>query len=232
LGYEAGEKKEAKVFIYAAGSTTPFRYEGINKFDSLSKFFDSVIDGTADLTVINEEAKAEEYVPTPEEIEIEQKQEAQRMALAHGGFNDLIDFEKAIKEGAGADYHDVNGFPGMMGSPPPAKTKSTGETPMKQKPAAKTPEPVVKVKEEEPVNAQEEPVEIVETQVEEETDDAEPEGEVESEQIVFDAPKEIPNSVPVAGECAAPSADTPADSASECSAPKVDVGSERPKDEL
>ncbi|RDB18494.1 Thioredoxin domain-containing protein C13F5.05, mitochondrial [Hypsizygus marmoreus] len=121
LGLEAGEKKAAKVLVYPAGSTKFVRYEGINKLDSLSKFFDSVIDGTADLTIINEEAKAEEFVPDEKELEIERKQEAQRIALAHGGFADLIDFEKLVKEGAGADYHDVHGYPGMMGSPPPPK---------------------------------------------------------------------------------------------------------------
>jgi protein disulfide-isomerase A6 len=69
-------------------------FPGLNKFDSLSKFFDSVIDGTADLTVANEEAKAEEYEPTEEELEIQRKQEAQRIALLHGGYSDLIDFEQ------------------------------------------------------------------------------------------------------------------------------------------
>ncbi|KAJ7281987.1 thioredoxin-like protein [Mycena rebaudengoi] len=128
LGLEAGEKKESKVLIYSPGSTTPFRYEGINKFDSLSKFFDSVIDGTADLTVINEEAKAEEFEPTPEELEIQQQQEAQRIALLHGGFADLVDFEEAVKSGYAEDYHGVHGF----GSPPPLKKK----TEAKEAPAA------------------------------------------------------------------------------------------------
>jgi hypothetical protein len=108
LGFEAGEKKESKVLVYSPGSTKPFRYEGlpsstfrksidvniffpgINKLDSLSKFFDSVIDGTADLTAANEEAKAEEYEQTEEELEIQRMQEAQRIALLHGGFSDPI----------------------------------------------------------------------------------------------------------------------------------------------
>ncbi|KAG9224258.1 hypothetical protein CCMSSC00406_0004757 [Pleurotus cornucopiae] len=127
LGYEAGEKNQAKVLVYAAGSTKPVRFEGILKHDSLSKFFDSVIDGTADLTVANEEAKSEEFVPDEEELEIQRKQEAQRIALAHGGFSDLIDFEKAIKEGHGADFHDTHGFPGMMGDVPYAKKEPTEE---------------------------------------------------------------------------------------------------------
>ncbi|KAJ6485819.1 protein disulfide isomerase [Mycena sanguinolenta] len=120
LGFEAGEKKESKILVYSPGSMKPFRYEGLNKFDSLSKFFDSVIDGTADLIVANEEAKAEEYEPTEEELEIQRKQEAQRMALLHGGYSDLIDFEQAILDGSAEKYHDTNGF----GAPPPLKKKA------------------------------------------------------------------------------------------------------------
>lgn len=59
---------------------------GMNKLDSLSKFFDSIIDGTANLEIANKEAAEEEFVPDETELEIERKQEAQRMALAHGGF--------------------------------------------------------------------------------------------------------------------------------------------------
>ncbi|KAF7309480.1 Protein disulfide isomerase [Mycena indigotica] len=125
LGFEAGEKKQSKVLFYSPGSTKPFRYEGLNKFESLSKFFDAVLDGTADLTVANAEAKAEEeqYEPTEEELEIQRKQEAQRMALLHGGFADLVDFEQAILSGNADSYHDTNGF----GSPPPLKKKKKEE---------------------------------------------------------------------------------------------------------
>ncbi|KAJ7027918.1 hypothetical protein C8F04DRAFT_73426 [Mycena alexandri] len=123
LGFEAGDKKESKVLVYSPGSTKPFRYEGINKFDSLSKFFDSVIDGTADINVINEEAKAEEFEPSEEELAIQQKQEAQRIALLHGGYSDLIDFEQAVLNGNAENYHDVHGF----GSPPPLKKVKEGE---------------------------------------------------------------------------------------------------------
>ncbi|KAJ7355671.1 thioredoxin-like protein [Mycena albidolilacea] len=134
LGFEAGEKKESKVLVYSPGSTKAFRYEGLNKFDSLSKFFDSVIDGTADLTVANEEAKAEEYEPTKEELEIQRKQEAQRIALLHGGYSDLIDFEQAILDGTAENYHDVNGF----GSPPPLKKAKKAEGESAEPPAEKT----------------------------------------------------------------------------------------------
>lgn len=95
--------------------------------DSLSRFFDSIIDGTVDLKTANEKAMAEEFVPDEKELEIERKQEAQRLALAHGGFADFIDFEKAIKEGHGANYHDINGYPGMMGELPTKKKSKSGE---------------------------------------------------------------------------------------------------------
>lgn len=91
---------------------------GIQKFDSLSKFFDSILDGTADLSTISKQAAEEEFVPDEKELEIERQQEAQRIALAHGGFTELVDFEEAIKQGHGADFHQVNGYPGMMGAPP------------------------------------------------------------------------------------------------------------------
>ena len=72
LGFEAGEK-EAIVVVFAPGSMQGVKYQGssflshilhpitlipflstgINKFDSLSTFFDSVLDGTADLSVVN-----------------------------------------------------------------------------------------------------------------------------------------------------------------------------------
>ena len=100
---------------------------GIQKHDSLSKFFDSVLDGTADLTVLNKQAAEEEFVPDEEMLEIERKQEAQRMALAHGGYSDLIDFEEAIKNGAGADFHEKHGFPGMMGGGAMPKKKADGK---------------------------------------------------------------------------------------------------------
>lgn len=101
---------------FAAELTRPI-HSGIHKFDSLSKFFDSVLDGTADLSAAFEQAKSEEYEEDPEEAEIAKKQEAQRIALMHGGFTDIIDFEKAMAEG-GANYHDTAGYGGMMGSVP------------------------------------------------------------------------------------------------------------------
>ncbi|KAJ3717834.1 hypothetical protein C8R42DRAFT_676719 [Lentinula raphanica] len=119
MGYEAGEQKASKVIIYAPESTIPVRYEGINKLDSLSNFFQSVIDGTADLETVNKEASSEEFVPDEKELEIERKQEAQRIALAHGGFANFIDFEDALKKGH--NPHGAQGYPGMMGDIPKKK---------------------------------------------------------------------------------------------------------------
>lgn len=157
MGMEAGERDESKVLIYPVGHKDYVRFEGgrhsyslnrsliypppgLLKYDSLSKFFDSVLDGTADLTIANKEAAAEEYTPSDEELEIQRKQEAQRIALAHGGFSDLIDFEKAVLDGAGSNFHDTNGF-GMMGSYAKKKPDADEqETPGATKPSAATPE--------------------------------------------------------------------------------------------
>jgi len=73
MGYEAGGKKQGKVLIYPVGSTNPVPYEGLNKLDSLSKFFDSILDGTADLKIVKEDPKAENFVP--EDTETEPKQD-------------------------------------------------------------------------------------------------------------------------------------------------------------
>ena len=131
---------------------------GIQKLDSLSNFLDAVLDGTADLSTAIEESIAEEFVIDDKELEIEQQQEAQRIALAHGGFSNLIDFEKAIKDGAGANYHGSHGYAGVMGgipehlkkkksSDPPSTTKSmdkeqTATPPPAQKEAEVVEEPI------------------------------------------------------------------------------------------
>lgn len=109
LGYEAGTKKESKVLIYSPGSTEPFLFEGTLKHDSISRFFDSILDGTANLSAPRPQVREETYKPTPEEEEIELKQEAQRIALLHGGFTDMIDFEEAIKK-YGPDFHGAHGY--------------------------------------------------------------------------------------------------------------------------
>ena len=54
---------------------------GILKFDSLSRFFDSLIDGSADLSELNAAAAAEEFNPDPVELEIERQQEAEMLRL-------------------------------------------------------------------------------------------------------------------------------------------------------
>jgi len=119
--------KKSKILVYPVGSTQAVRYDGIAKLDSLTKFFESVIDGTADLTVVNEQAAAEEFVPDEAELEIERKQEAQRMALAHGGFAEFIDFEDALKKGHGADFHSTHGYPGAMDDLPKKKVTEEAE---------------------------------------------------------------------------------------------------------
>ncbi|GJF00285.1 disulfide isomerase-like protein [Phanerochaete sordida] len=118
MGFEKSKWGSSKVMFYPAGSMDYVVYEGLQKFDSLSKFFDSVIDGTADLRTANEEAKNEEFVPDEKELEIQRRQEAQRIALAHGGFNDLIDFEKAVLSGYNPHGPGHDGYPGMMGDVP------------------------------------------------------------------------------------------------------------------
>lgn len=89
------------------------------KFDSLSNFFDSLIDGNVDMEALNEAAAKEEFIPDPEELEIELQQEAEMLKLAHGGFSDMIDFEQAVRDGSAKNFHQQNGFPGMMGAAPP-----------------------------------------------------------------------------------------------------------------
>jgi len=47
MGIERDNLKEIKVVVYPSGSLKPVVYEGTTKLDSLSKFFDSLLDGTA-----------------------------------------------------------------------------------------------------------------------------------------------------------------------------------------
>ncbi|KAF9068393.1 thioredoxin-like protein [Rhodocollybia butyracea] len=63
LGYEAGSEKSSKVLVYAPGSTSPVRYQGVTKLDAISKFFDSVIDGTAELQPDNVTSEPAEPEP-------------------------------------------------------------------------------------------------------------------------------------------------------------------------
>lgn len=90
-------------------------FKGILKFDSLSRFFDSLLDGSADLSELNAAAAAEDFTPDAAELEIEKQQEAEMLRLAHGGFSDMIDFEAAVRDGSAADFHKSNGPGGMMG---------------------------------------------------------------------------------------------------------------------
>jgi protein disulfide-isomerase A6 len=134
LHYNAGTQKESKILVYPAGSAKPLLFEGtcspsfsnpgdrghsnisagVLKYKAISKFFNSILDGTANLTAQNSQVPEDSHEPTTEEQEIERKQEAQRLALLHGGFSDIIDFEKAIKE-HGTDFHGAHGYTSRPG---------------------------------------------------------------------------------------------------------------------
>jgi len=86
MGLTAGTKKKtSKVVIYPVDSTIPVLYHGLNKFEALSKFFSSVLDGTTDLKVVSEE----ETIPSEEDVKIQQKQESQNIPLAPAGEPDI-----------------------------------------------------------------------------------------------------------------------------------------------
>ena len=94
LGYDAGTQKESKIIVYPAGSTKPFFFEGTVplprptqmtllisiiftgtlKYNSISNFFNSILDGTANLTVQNTQVPEDSHEPMPEEQEIEREQ--------------------------------------------------------------------------------------------------------------------------------------------------------------
>lgn len=78
-------------------------------------------------------AAAEEYEPEEEEEEILRLQETQRIALAHGGFEDLIDFEEAIKQ-YGTNFHGAHGAGAhMLGDMPKKKKAAQGAEAPKEK---------------------------------------------------------------------------------------------------
>ncbi|KAF8638764.1 hypothetical protein AX17_001980 [Amanita inopinata Kibby_2008] len=85
IGLKKSKSKESKVVIYPARSTKPVLYEGATKLESLSKYFDSVLDGTADFPVAEEpatddtESKASEETtasPTDDEQVVLEAKEA------------------------------------------------------------------------------------------------------------------------------------------------------------
>ena len=123
---------------------------GIQKHDSLSKFFDSVLSGTADLSAVLAEVKAEELVIDELELEIEQKQEAQKIALMHGGFASFIDFEKALKDDAARNFHGSSGYSGIMGGIPEHLKKKPSDVPASESEGHTATTPVQKEAEAEP----------------------------------------------------------------------------------
>jgi len=46
---QLGVPQDTKIALYLAGSSKPVVYEGTTKFESLTTFFDSLVDGTADI---------------------------------------------------------------------------------------------------------------------------------------------------------------------------------------
>jgi len=54
-----GFDEKTKVLVYPEGSSKPVKYEGATKLEPLTKFFNSIIDGTADLKVSDEDQKSE-----------------------------------------------------------------------------------------------------------------------------------------------------------------------------
>ena len=100
--------------------------QGALKYDSISKFFDSILDGTVNLSSPSSQAQEDTHEPTPEEEEIERKREAQRLELLHGGFSDMIDFEEAIKK-YGSDFHGADGYGASLDDKPKKEEKADTE---------------------------------------------------------------------------------------------------------
>jgi len=71
---DAGTQKESKILVYPAGSTKPSLFEGTLKYKSISNFFNSILDGTANLTARDTQVPEDSHKPTPEEQEIERNQ--------------------------------------------------------------------------------------------------------------------------------------------------------------
>ncbi|XP_006461719.1 hypothetical protein AGABI2DRAFT_118575 [Agaricus bisporus var. bisporus H97] len=54
---DLGLDSNTKVLIYPAGDSKPVKYEGTTKYEPLTKFFDSILDGTADVGTASEGQK-------------------------------------------------------------------------------------------------------------------------------------------------------------------------------
>jgi len=134
----------------------------------------------------------------------------------HGGFTDIIDFEKAILAG-GANYHDTHGYGGMMGGIPESLKKeqvhetsstSAGSAPITDYPAMTTTTAPGVSDTPESVSVTTQPTKAV-----------------VDEQVVLEAP-EVTKAAG-GGQCAPPSERAGEKSESNCQAP-----GDRPKDEL
>ncbi|KAJ8496035.1 hypothetical protein ONZ51_g1338 [Trametes cubensis] len=189
MGLEKGPPKSSKVLFYPAGSRDYVRYFGTQKHEPLVKFFDSLLDGTADLEALAKQTPAEDPVMDEREREIERQQEEQRMKLAHGGYNDMIDFEAAMK--AGINPHG-SGHPGASAGGADAHADQGAkkeEDPIRR---------ILKHQEEEAKKEQERP-KMAQTG--------------EGAQVVFDPAETGHPKTPIAGESSTPS-DAAADSPS------------------
>ncbi|KAF9454413.1 thioredoxin-like protein [Macrolepiota fuliginosa MF-IS2] len=54
-----GFDEKVKVLVYPSGSSTPVKYEGTTKLEPLTKFFDSILDGTVDFKIPDGEKTSE-----------------------------------------------------------------------------------------------------------------------------------------------------------------------------
>ncbi|KAK0452711.1 uncharacterized protein EV420DRAFT_679894 [Desarmillaria tabescens] len=70
LGYEDIEERSI-VLIYSQGATKAVRYEGKMKLEPLTKYFDTIVDGTADLSIPEEPAVKEDTSEDADEIVID-----------------------------------------------------------------------------------------------------------------------------------------------------------------
>ncbi|KAF8141448.1 thioredoxin-like protein [Boletus edulis] len=62
--FAAEEGRFSKVIVYPAGSSIPILYEGGNKYEPLSKYFRSIVDGTADFLKASTEPPAKDELTT------------------------------------------------------------------------------------------------------------------------------------------------------------------------
>ncbi|KAG6836696.1 hypothetical protein H0H93_004807 [Arthromyces matolae] len=212
LGLERGGEKQAKVLIYPEGSSKFVRYEGSNKLEPISKLFDSILDGTANLALpVEEEPVVEESVSEPETVLVVEKEEPETAAAPKQDTQ-----EPKVEETVVAEEKEAE------------STEPESEPETTAPPEEDTQEPKV----EEPVVADEKEAESTEPEP------AEPEVSPvlvqHEEQVVIEQPKEEKEKPAVKVAQCAPAEDGPgAEAPYECD-PPVEAAHipERPTDEL